>query len=101
MQPRSSVSICHCRRIDTIRTLLTNTETDNHGRKVNNAFRPFISFQMETTEISISKAKVIKGGAVEATYIDADGNEITMKGHNRCHNDLLVALSGLVPFSLT
>ncbi len=53
---------------------------------------------METTEISISKAKVIKGGAVEATYIDADGNEITMKGHNRCHNDLLVALSGLVPF---
>lgn len=53
---------------------------------------------METTDIKIKKAKLSKGGCVEATYIDADGNEIVMKGKNKCHNDLRVAFAGLVPF---
>lgn len=39
-----------------------------------------------------------KGGCVEASYIDADGNEITLKGKNKCHNDLRVAFAALVPF---
>lgn len=49
-------------------------------------------------EIKIKKAKLSKGGCVEASYIDADGNEITLKGKNKCHNDLRVALAALVPF---
>lgn len=53
---------------------------------------------METQEIKIKKAKLSKGGCVEALYIDADGNEITLKGRNKCHNDLRVALAALVPF---
>lgn len=48
--------------------------------------------------IKIKKAKLNKGGTVEATYVDADGNEITLKGKNKCHNDLKVAFSHLVPF---
>ncbi len=30
-------------------------------------------------EIKIKKAKLTKGGTIEATYIDEDGNEITLK----------------------
>lgn len=48
--------------------------------------------------IKIKKAKLSKGGSVEATYIDADGNTITMNGKNKCHNDFRVALARLVPF---
>lgn len=53
---------------------------------------------MEEKSIQIKKAKLSKGGCVEASYIDADGNEITLKGKNKCHNDLKVALSALVPY---
>lgn len=49
-------------------------------------------------EIKIKKAKLSKGGCVEATYIDEDGNEITLKGKNKCHNDLRVAFAALVPY---
>lgn len=48
--------------------------------------------------IKIKKAKLSKEGTVEATYIDADGNEIALKGKNKCHNDLKVAFSHLVPY---
>lgn len=48
--------------------------------------------------IKIKKAKLGKGGIIEASYIDADGNEITIKGKNKCHNDLKVAFAGLVPY---
>lgn len=48
--------------------------------------------------IKVKKAKLSKGGTVEASYIDADGNEITLKGKNKCHNDLRVAFAALVPF---
>lgn len=48
--------------------------------------------------IKIKKAKLSKGGCVEATYIDEDGNEITLKGKNKCHNDLRVAFAALVPY---
>ncbi len=48
--------------------------------------------------IKIKKAKLSKGGTVEASYTDADGNEITLKGKNKCHNDLRVAFAALVPF---
>ena len=41
---------------------------------------------METQEIKIKKAKLSKGGCVEASYIDADGNEITLKGKNKSHS---------------
>ena len=53
---------------------------------------------METSDIRIKKAKLSKGGCIEASYIDADGNEITLKGKNKCHNDLKVALAALVPY---
>ena len=53
---------------------------------------------METQEIKIKKAKLSKGGCIDESYIDADGNEITLKGKNKCHNDLRVALAALVPF---
>lgn len=48
--------------------------------------------------IKIKKAKLCKGGSVEAVYIDPEGNEITIKGKNKCHNDMRVAIAKLVPF---
>lgn len=48
--------------------------------------------------IQIQKAKLAKGGCVEATYIDVEGNEIAIKGKNKCHNDLRVAFAALVPY---
>ena len=53
---------------------------------------------MENQDIKIKKAKLSKGGCVEAVYIDTDGNEITLKGKNKCHNDLKVAFASLVPY---
>lgn len=56
---------------------------------------------METNleiHVKVKKAKLCKGGSVEASYTDQDGNEITIKGKNKCHNDLRVALAKLVPF---
>lgn len=53
---------------------------------------------METKTITIKKAKLCKGGVIEASYTDTDGNEIIMKGRNKCHNDLRVAFAALVPF---
>lgn len=53
---------------------------------------------METSDIRIKKAKLSKGCCIEASYIDADGNEVTLKGKNKCHNDLKVALAALVPY---
>lgn len=50
------------------------------------------------SSIKIKKAKLGKGGCVEASYIDEDGNDITLKGKNKCHNDLRVALARLVPY---
>ena len=49
-------------------------------------------------DIKIRKAKLSKSGTLEATYIDEDGNEISLKGNNICHNDLKTALAALVPF---
>lgn len=49
-------------------------------------------------EIKIKKAKINKNGTVEASYTDAEGNEVTLKGKNKCHNDLRVAFACLVPF---
>lgn len=49
-------------------------------------------------DIKIKKAKLSRSGTVEAVYIDSDGNEIALKGTNKCHNDLRVAFSRLVPF---
>lgn len=49
-------------------------------------------------EIKIKKAKLTRGGRVEATYIDVDGNEISMKGNNPCHQDLKDAIARLIPF---
>ncbi len=50
------------------------------------------------SEIKIRKAKLIKGGTVEASFIDQDGNDVTLKGKNVCHPDLKTAFAGLVPF---
>ena len=49
-------------------------------------------------EIKVKKAKISKGGRVEASYTDVDGNEITLKGKNVCHNDLKVATAKLIPY---
>lgn len=49
-------------------------------------------------DIKIKKAKLTKSGTVEATYIDADGNEITIKGNNVAHKDLKSRLAELVPY---
>lgn len=49
-------------------------------------------------ELKIKKAKLTKSGSVEATYIDKDGNEITIKGNHRAHPDLRGCLQALVPF---
>lgn len=50
------------------------------------------------SEIRLRKAKLAKGGTVEASYIDEDGNDVTLKGKNICHADLKTAFAGLVPF---
>ncbi len=49
-------------------------------------------------DIKIKKAKISRSGTVEAVYIDAEGNEIAIKGTNKCHNDLRVAFARLIPF---
>lgn len=49
-------------------------------------------------DIKIRKAKISKSGLLEVSYIDQEGNDITMKGKNKCHNDLRVAFSRLVPY---
>ena len=49
-------------------------------------------------EIKIRKAKISKNGILEVSYIDPEGNDITMKGKNKIHHDLRVAFSRLVPF---
>lgn len=53
---------------------------------------------MESNNIIIRKAKLAKGGTVEVSYIDIDGNEVSLKGRNKCHADLRNAIAGLVPF---
>lgn len=49
-------------------------------------------------DIKIKKAKLTKGSAIEATYIDEDGNEITIKGKNTVHVDLKTRLAALIPY---
>lgn len=49
-------------------------------------------------DIKIKKAKLTKGSTIEATYIDEDGNEITIKGKNTVHVDLKTRLDDLVPY---
>lgn len=48
--------------------------------------------------IKIKKAKLAKSGTVEAQYTDHDGNEITLKGHNKSHPDLRTAFARLIPY---
>lgn len=49
-------------------------------------------------DIKIKKAKLTKIDTIEATYIDEDGNEITIKGKNSVHADLKARLNALVPY---
>lgn len=49
-------------------------------------------------DIKIKKAKLTRGGTIEATYIDEDGNEITLKGKNNVHPNLKERLAALVPY---
>ena len=49
-------------------------------------------------DIKIKKAKLAKGSTIEATYIDADGNEISIKGKNQAHPGLKARLAALVPY---
>jgi len=49
-------------------------------------------------DIKIKKAKLTKGGTIETTYIDEDGNEITLKGKNTVHPDLKTRLAALIPY---
>lgn len=50
------------------------------------------------SDIKIRKAKLAKGGTVEASFYDQDGNDVTLKGKNVCHPDLKTAFASLVPF---
>lgn len=52
----------------------------------------------KTNDVIVRKVKVVKSGAVEANYIDVDGNEIALKGANKCHKDLRLAMEALVPY---
>lgn len=49
-------------------------------------------------DLKIKKAKLTKGSTIEATFIDEDGNEITMKGKNTVHVDLKARLAALIPY---
>ena len=49
-------------------------------------------------DIIIKKAKLARSGTVEASYTDSEGNEISLKGKNKGHNDLRDAFAALVPF---
>ena len=49
-------------------------------------------------DIKIKKAKVSTNGFVEASYTDADGNDVTLKGKHKCHLDLRIALAKLAPY---
>lgn len=49
-------------------------------------------------EIKVKKAKLTKSNTIEATYIDEDGNEITLKGKNIVHPDLKARLAELTPY---
>lgn len=46
----------------------------------------------------ITKAKLTAKGTLETTYIDADGNEITLKGEQPCSEDLNNAFRRLTPY---
>lgn len=59
---------------------------------------PSVIFHYLIMNLKIKKAKLTKGGGVEATYIDGDGNEITLKGNHRAHADLRAKLQELVPY---
>lgn len=50
------------------------------------------------SDIKIKKAKLVKGGTVEASFFDEDGNDVTLRGNNICHPDLKNAFATLVPF---
>ena len=49
-------------------------------------------------DIKIKKAKLVKSGQLETTYIDSEGNEISLKGAYKCHQDLRRAFFALVPY---
>lgn len=49
-------------------------------------------------DIKIKKAKLTKSSTIEATYIDEDGNEITIKGKNTVHVDLKTRFAALIPY---
>lgn len=90
------VSSYHCRQTGIIKILLTNIEI---GKSDSSKILPDI-FHSNIIEmdLKIKKAKLTKSGSVEATYIDQDGNEITIKGNHRAHEDLRNRLKELVPF---
>lgn len=48
--------------------------------------------------MKIKKAKLAKSGCLEAVYTDTDGNEVSLKGFNKCHDDLRKAFDRLTPF---
>lgn len=48
--------------------------------------------------MKITKARLTKGGSLEVSFVDDDGNDITMKGKNPVHNDLKERLNALIPF---
>lgn len=58
----------------------------------------FFHNKFPTMSIKIKKAKLTKGSTIGATYIDEDGNEITIKGKNTVHVDLKTRLAELIPY---
>ena len=48
--------------------------------------------------MNITKARLTKGGSLEVSFVDDDGNDVTMKGKNPVHEDLKKRLIALIPY---
>ena len=48
--------------------------------------------------MNITKARLTKGGSLEVSFVDDDGNDVTMKGKNPVHEDHKKRLIALIPY---
>lgn len=48
--------------------------------------------------MKITKAKLNKGGTLEVSYVDDDGNDVCLKGKNPVHDDLKIRLDAIIPY---
>lgn len=48
--------------------------------------------------MNITKAKLNKGGTLEVSFVDDDGNDVCLKGKNPAHEDLKARLNAIIPY---